>query len=508
MVFSRLPTACPRFLGEQAGVPTREIILGIARKTWNGVLGANPRDFIFDFSQGRYTCGFAIGSLITAIAPDLAILLAGRIVQALAFALVLPASLSLLNHHFPDGHRRDLAFSMWTAVIGSATAIGPLIGGILSTYASWRWAFLINVPLGFIAMAGVAMAIKTVAAKARKPGLEIHSAILLVVGLALFIFAIQEAALLGWWQVDQALTIYGWQWPFAISVIPFSIVSGLGLIILFIVVENRHERMGRDVVLEISLFRIPSYAWGTAAAALMTGTVMGLLLLLPLYGSYVHAYNAFQNGLALAPMGVGMAIGGPLSIRLGISTQRRPLQILLLLQALAVLLLIPLVSSSGQVWWLMLPLFIEGLAWGACYSILVNMLLRDVPLDLSGVAGGTQTMARLVCAAIATAVMTAILVAYVSSHQYQDDFSGLTSEQQQELRKAYNFTGQIHPKIIKPGITIYQLERKKAFNHAIKRLKKEIVVGIRLALIIGAFFSLLALLASFFIPQYCKEQVD
>jgi len=322
----------------------------------------------------------------------------------------------------------------------------------------------------------------------------------LVAGLALFIFAIQEAALLGWWQVDQALIIFGWHWPFSISIIPLLTILGLGLIILFVVIENRREQLGRDVILEMSLFRIPSYAWGTATAALMTSATLGLPLLLPLYGAYVLDYNAFQNGLTLAPMGLGMAIGGPLIIRLGIKAQRSPLYILLILQPLAILSLIPLVSTTGPGWYLALPLFIEGLAWGGCYSILVNMLLRDVPINLSGVAAGTQTMGRLLCGAIGTAIMTAILVTYVSNHLYQDDFSDLSPKQQQELTMAYNFNGQIHPRVIKPGITIYQLQHKQTYNHAIARLKNEMIVGIRWALLAGALFNVLALLASLRIP--------
>lgn len=431
---------------------------------------------------------FAVGSFITGIAPNFGVLILGRVIQGLVLAITIPASLSLLNHEFPGGSARALAFSIWTAVIGSAMALGPLIGGALSTYASWRWAFFINVPIMIVAVIGSAVTIRPIKVKLAEKGFDVFGAALLVVGVASITFALQEATNLGWWKAISDTLLGGIAWDLPISPVPILLATGVVFLVAFVFLERSRAHRELGVVLELRLFRVPSFTWGTGAAALMTAGVFGLLLLIPLYAQYVLDKDPFGAGIVLAPLGVGMALGGPVIARTKMD-QKTAVLWMLGIQPIATLSLLPLINSGAEGWWLAPGLLVEGFAWGAAYSILVSLLLADVPETLSGVAGGTQTSARLLAGAIGGALLTTILLGSVGVAESNVDTSDLTSSEQTELDQLYQFSAQLHPPTTDSGDTVEQARQIDTFDDAIELTKEDMARGVRYAIGAAALFS-------------------
>ncbi len=431
---------------------------------------------------------FGIGSAITGIANDLGMLMAGRSMQGLVMAIAIPASMSLLNHEFPDGRERVLAFSIWTAVIGSAMALGPMIGGLLSTYFSWRWAFWMNVPIMIVGIIGVYYLVRPIGRGERTGKFDILGSLLLVVGLALVVFGLQEAPSLGWWTAKSDYVLNGAiSWPFTISPVPIVVLLGILLLVLFARYEIRLNRKGRDSVLAFSLFRVPSFTWGTSAAAAMTAGIFGLLLLIPLYAQFVLDQNPLGAGVILAPLGVGMALGGPVVARFEVSPVRAAL-ICLIIQPIATLTLIPLISAGGEGWWLAPALLVDGFAWGAAFSLLVSMLLADIPKELSGVASGTQVAARLLAGAFAGALLTGLVLGSVGAKVQDISEKDLTSTQQEEITQLYEFQNELVPPTTSSGQTASEAREIEIFDQIIEEVKEDMATGLRLAIGLAAVF--------------------
>jgi MFS family permease len=217
-----------------------------------------------------------------------------------------------MNVQFPSGPA-CLAFALWSSIIGGAGALGPLLGGLSATLFSWRWGFYLNLPISIIAIFGIHKFVPEVIRKESDRQFDFIGSTILVLGVASFIFGFQEGSRYGWWRPLQIPQIGNWKWPFPISISPVLIVIGLLLLVIFYLHQRSRFAVGKNVILNLRLFQIPSFLNGTLAASLMTGGLFGVMLLIPLYAQYTLGYNPLLSGLTLAPLGVGMAIGGPIS---------------------------------------------------------------------------------------------------------------------------------------------------------------------------------------------------
>jgi EmrB/QacA subfamily drug resistance transporter len=447
---------------------------------------------------------FAIGSLITGIAWSFGILISGRILQGLVLASMIPASLALMNVQFPSGPRRALAFALWSSIIGGAGALGPLLGGLSATLFSWRWGFYLNLPVSIIAIFGIHKFVPEVIRKESDRQFDFIGSIILVLGVASFIFGFQEGSRYGWWHPLRIPQIGKWKWPFPISISPVLIVIGLLLLVIFYLHQRSRFAVGKNVILNLRLFQIPSFLNGTLAASLMTGGLFGVMLLIPLYAQYTLGYNPLLSGLTLAPLGVGMAIGGPISAKLLRTYSARFIAIVALsIQPIALLLLVPLMSANGQGWWLAPFLILEGATWGCAYSVLVSLLLFGVSPDLSGVAGATQTAARIMAGAVGTALLSTTLTAITAKDALPiiRDIPDLTIQDQQKLKEAIQFEASLHPVVISSGETIAELRENRDYDAAIKAIQVSMVDGARVAMVVAALLSVISLFFAFRLPK-------
>ncbi|MEZ5238698.1 MAG: MFS transporter [Microthrixaceae bacterium] len=143
------------------------------------------------------TAVFMVASLGSASSGGATVLIAFRAVQALGASMMLPSSIAVINVLF-TGERRAAAFGLWGAVFGGAAALGPLVGGFLADEFSWRWAFLVNIPVGLVSAVAVRLLVPETRAQ-RAGGLDPVGVLLSALGLGLVVFGLIEGQDYGWW---------------------------------------------------------------------------------------------------------------------------------------------------------------------------------------------------------------------------------------------------------------------------------------------------------------------
>lgn len=352
---------------------------------------------------------FAAASVLAAFAQSGPELIGSRVLQGVGGAMMLPASLSLLNAGF-RGRDRAVAFAVWGSTIGGTAALGPLLGGWLTTSYSWRWAFGINVPLGLAVVAGTLLLVPESQEAAAARGNDLVGALLSVLGFGGIIFGLIQGRNYGWWTRTGDVSIggLGWSWP--VSPVPVAFAAGAACLLAFVAVELRRNAAGRVVLLDLRLFSIPSFRNGNIAAAIVSLGEFGLLFSLPLWFENVRGYSAFATGVALLPLAIGSfaasGFGAQLARRRGpVFTVR--LGIALELAAVAG---IGAVVGPATAWWATVPvLFVYGLGVGLATAQLTGVVLADVPIANSGQGSGTQSTSRQLGSAFGIAILGTVL---------------------------------------------------------------------------------------------------
>lgn len=351
---------------------------------------------------------FALSSVVAALAPTGAALIAARLVQGVGGAMVLPTTLSLINATF-RGRERGIAFAVWGSTIGGMAAVGPLLGGWLTTSYSWRWAFGINVPLAVIIIVGVLWAVaESRDENARR--VDKIGAVLSVITSAALVFALIEGRTYGWWTTATAPTIGDWTWPWAISPIPFAFaVAALGLV-AFIAWGLHRQRQGRSTLVAFSLFRISSFRSGNIAALVVSLGEFGIILSLPLWLQFVIGFDALQTGFVLLALAVGSFVASGFAG--AFSGRVRPVTIVRVGIAAEIVGIAGLgfVIAPDTMWGVLLPfLFVYGFGVGLATAQLTGVVLSDVPVAESGQGSGTQSTARQLGSALGVAILGTVL---------------------------------------------------------------------------------------------------
>jgi EmrB/QacA subfamily drug resistance transporter len=360
-----------------------------------------------------YLAGLAVflfASILAGFAPSGELLVAARLLQGIGGAAILPATQSILNSNF-RGRDRAIAFGIWGAVIGGMAALGPLIGGWLTTYLSWRWAFYVNVPWGLAAIAGTMAWIDESRDKDARPGFDPFGFALITIGMTSFIFGLIEGYTYGWTAPSQAFSLFGLTWPLTnISIIPFALVLGLACLPLFAIVEIRRERAGKFFLFDFMLWRYPAFRYGNLAGSIVSLGEFGLLFALPLFLQAVLGMSAFQVGLTVLSLAVGSFFAAPLAA--GLSNRfgaRRVVTLGMALEAVGIAATTALLTRELNVLVLVLPLFIYGIGVGFATAQLTSVVLSEVPREVSGLASGTNSMLRQVGSALGIAILGSVL---------------------------------------------------------------------------------------------------
>lgn len=352
---------------------------------------------------------FALASLGIAAAPNGALLIAARLVQGVGGAVILPATLSLVNTGY-TGRARGVAFAVWGATIGGMAALGPLLGGWLTSALSWHWAFGVNIPVCALILIGL----HTTIAESRDPerrGVDPLGALLAAAFSGCLVFGLIEGRAYGWWEASgRPFRIGGAEWPLPVSIVPFVFALGAVLLLLFVLRSRRRDRAGLPTLLDFSLFRLASFRNGNLVAAIVALGEFGLILSLPLWMQNVLGYDALGAGIALLPLALGSFLASglvvPLAARL---TPVRIVQLGIVLEIAGLLVLATGIAADTPPWRIVLGLGLYGVGVGFATAQLTGVVLAEVPQAASGQASGTQSTSRQFGSALGIAVLGAVL---------------------------------------------------------------------------------------------------
>ncbi len=354
---------------------------------------------------------FALASIVAALAASGAFLIGSRVLQGVGGAMVLTTSLSLINATF-RGRERGIAFAIWGSTIGGMVAVGPLLGGWLTTYYSWRWAFGINIPLCVLIVVGVLLFVLESKDAGEPRRIDVVGAVLSVATSASLVFGLIEGRTYGWWLSEDPPTF----WSLELSPIPLvfavTIVSGLA----FVLWGLRRQRAGQTTLLAFSLFSIASFRNGNIAALIVSLGEFGIILSLPLWLQNVLGYDALQTGFVLLALAIGSFVAsgaaGALSNRI---TPATIVRVGLLAEIIGVAGLGVMISPDAT-WRTVTPfLFVYGFGVGLATAQLTNVVLMDVPVEASGQGSGTSSTARQIGSALGIAVLGTVLFTSVGA---------------------------------------------------------------------------------------------
>ncbi len=353
---------------------------------------------------------FGVASVLAGAAPTGELLIAARVLQGVGGAMILPSTQSILNTNF-RGRDRAIAFGIWGATIGGMAAVGPLLGGWLTTSFSWRWAFYINVPVAIIAVLGTLKYIKESKDENAKFGLDPFGFLLITFGLGAFVFGLIEGRSYGWWAPEREFTIFGWTWPLeTISIIPFMLGGGVLALALFLFIEKRRSNAGKFFLFDVDLWRYPAFRYGNLAGTIVALGEFGLLFALPLFLQAVVGYSAFETGLVFLSLAIGAFFAAPMAARFShMWGPRRVVTLGMALEAIGIIVTSLLISVDVTGIALAIPLFVYGIGVGFATAQLTSIVLSDIPAERSGLASGANSTMRQVGSAMGIAILGTVL---------------------------------------------------------------------------------------------------
>jgi EmrB/QacA subfamily drug resistance transporter len=337
---------------------------------------------------------FSLGSLLCALAPSLGMLIAARVVQAIGGAMLNPVAMSIVRNVFEDPRERAQAIGVWGAMFGLSLALGPIVGGALVDSVGWRSVFLVNIPVGIIAIVLTAMYVPE--SRAPHPRrIDPVGQALVIVALATLTYAIIDGNRAGWLS-GEIVTL------FAVS------IAGFAALVTY-------ELRRREPLLEVRFFRSAPFTGASAIAVFVFAGIGGFLFLNTLYLQTVRGLSPFEAGLYTLPMAGGMLVFAPLSGRIMGRVGTRPsLVVGGLAVAVAGLMLTELTRTTSP-GYLLAAYAIFGLGSGLVNPPITNTAISGMPPAQAGVAAAVASTSRQVGATLGVAVLGAVAASSASS---------------------------------------------------------------------------------------------
>lgn len=331
---------------------------------------------------------FTIGSLGCALAPAFNVLLIFRGVQAIGGAAMLPATLSILNVEF-DKNQRGLALGLWGAVSGAANAIGPVIGGSLVDAASWRFIFVINIPVGIIAFFLTLLIVAESRDRHADRHIDIPGLVTVALGLVCLTYALVEGQKSGWTSP---------------SIVTLFALAGSSLI-AFVLIELRTSRP----LANLNLFGNRVFASGSFVLLAITFSMIGVLYLTVLFLQIILGFSALKAGLTLLPLPLAIILAAPLAGRMTDRIGGRWILVGGTLLAASGIYLMSGLSAATDWTDLVLPLGLCGLGMGSVMAPVATVIMANTPVDQSGMGAGILSTVRNIASVLGLSVLGAVL---------------------------------------------------------------------------------------------------
>lgn len=341
---------------------------------------------------------FVISSALCGLAWSLGALISFRVLQGLSGACLLPMSFTLLYREFPPQERGAAVGALGIPIL-LAPALGPTVGGYIVTYASWQLIFYINVPIGIIGFI-----LSVIYLREYRPQEELHfdfiGFILVSIGMVCTLYAFSDAGTDGW-QSQKVLSF---------------LISGIILMIIFVLVELLITRSGGKPLLELRLFKIMSFAGGNLAYVMVIFALYGGLYVVPIYLQELRGLSAYDSGLLLLPQALGSMtaslVGGRLVDKIGVKPVIIPGMIVLglaLWDFSHLTLNTPYASFQ-------LILILRGFGLGLAIQPLSVAILGDIKPAMLSQGSSINSMVRAIVSSLAIALVSTLITTQTNVH--------------------------------------------------------------------------------------------
>jgi EmrB/QacA subfamily drug resistance transporter len=335
------------------------------------------------------TAVFGIASFATGVAPSFGFLVAARFVQGAGAAMVAPAALGLLMVIFEEGKERNMALGVWGAISGSGGAAGLILGGVLTTELSWRWVFLVNVPIVVVALALTPRLLPKASGESSAGSFDLPGATAVVLGITSLVYGFVEAGNKGWGSADSYAFI----------------AAGVALLAVFVAIEQNTAHP----LVRFSMFRSRSITGANLAMMAFYMAATAVWFYLALYLQEVQHYSALKAGVAVLPLNVTLATTATLSSKWISRFGPKPVSAIGALLTAGGLFWFHFMTATGSYASVVLgPLLLMGPGIGLVMVGLTVGAVSGVDHKDAGLASGIFNTVSQVGAAIGLALLTTI----------------------------------------------------------------------------------------------------
>ncbi|MBW5448567.1 DHA2 family efflux MFS transporter permease subunit [Cohnella sp. CFH 77786] len=377
---------------------------------------------------------FTLGSALCATAQSIEQLIVYRVIQGVGGGMVAPIGMAMIFRLAPPD-KRGAVMGMLGIPMLAAPALGPVLSGWLIEYASWQWIFLINVPIGVVAvLVGIKYLPKI--EQNRAPALDVLGMILAPIAFSMLAYGVSEGGTS--WTSDKTLTGL--------------IVGGVALL-LFIFVELRHKQP----LLELRVFRSSDFTRGTLVVWTVQIALFGAMILMPVFLQSVKHYTALETGLIMLPQAIGSMLFMPIGGRLFDKIGARPLALVGLTVVAGALFMLSFMQMDTPLIQILIPLFMIGSGMGLSMMALNTHVLNAAPRHLVSRVTPLTTAAQQVVTSFAVAGLTGFLTSRTTDHMAD---AGQNGNPLEALVAAYGDTFLLSTGIALLGVALSIILRK------------------------------------------------
>jgi EmrB/QacA subfamily drug resistance transporter len=337
---------------------------------------------------------FALSSTAIGFSPDQTWLVAGRAVQGIGAAFMMPATLSIISNAFPP-EERGKAIGTWAGVSAMALAIGPVVGGFLVEHVSWQSVFFLNIPVAIGAVAVTLFATRESLDETVERVVDVPGVAAITIGLGALVLALVEANQWGWGST---------------RIVVLLAAAVVGLVAFYLV-----ERHGRAPMVDFSFFRSRSFLGANVVAFIVSFAMLAMFFFIALYMQNIQGFSPLEAGVRFLPSTLVLIVMGPVAGRLADRVGPRVLMTTGLLFTTASLLWQSFLQVGSGYSFLFGAFVLMGLGMGLVMSPMSTAAMNAVDRTKAGVASGILSMSRMVGGTFGVAALGA-LVSTVGRH--------------------------------------------------------------------------------------------
>jgi MFS family permease len=429
-----LPLALAQFIASYACTNMNVAVTAIAKDLGTNVIGVQTAITLFTLTMaalmipgskltdiwGRKRCFtiglivYGIGGLLAALAPSLGVMVIGySLLEGIGSALMIPPIYILVTVLTTDVSQRARAFGVISGAAGFGAAAGPLIGGLITSFTSWRASFLLQV----LVVAWIVLLSRRLADPApegARPRFDVVGAVLSAAGLFFVVLGILQSNTFGWFASREDFAIGGVVLIPKGGISPVWIFVAIGLLILawFYLHLRRRERARREPLLSTSLFRNRTSNLGLVTQCVQWLVMQGAFFVISVYLQTVHGFNAIQTGLALTPATAGILLASAAAGRMASRRSQRLLVRVGFLSTVGGMVLLLLLSNvTASILTLVPGLLLMGLGVGIMLTASVNVVQSSFPESEQGEISGLSRSVSNLGSSLGTAIVGSVLVA-------------------------------------------------------------------------------------------------